>query len=456
MAFVSLNPATGKKVKEFQTFSDAQIEQALALSIEAHKTLKSWSMEERAAAMHRVADILEYETQELAAIITLEMGKTLKSAIAEVEKCALGCRYYADNAAAIMADEPVEIGGSAKTYKTYLPLGPIVAVMPWNYPLWQVYRFVGPALMAGNTGLLKHASNVPQCGLSVEDVVRRAGFPEGALQNVFASIEQVGAMLRDDRVRGATLTGSERAGSSVASICGEVIKPTVLELGGSDAFIVMPSADLEKAVATAVTARTQNCGQSCIAGKRFIAHEDIYDEFRDKFKSAFESIRVGDPNNTETDLGPLVSQSSRNEIIGQVEKALSEGATRLTGAEPIDGPGFYYCPGILENIPKSSDTYYEEIFGPVAFLFKVSSMSEAIELANDSPFGLGSAVFTNDIHEQKMAIKNIEAGATFINAMTASHPALPFGGIKKSGYGRELAAEGLRAFCNIKTVSITS
>lgn len=456
MAFVSLNPATGKKVKEFETFTDAQIEKALALSVEAHKTLKSWSMEERAAAMHRIADILEKETQELAAIITLEMGKTFKSAIAEVEKCALGCRYYADNAAAIMADETVEIGGSAKTYKTYLPLGPIVAVMPWNYPLWQVYRFVGPALMAGNTGLLKHASNVPQCGLSVEDVVRRAGFPEGALQNVFASIEQVGTMLRDDRVRGATLTGSERAGSSVASICGEVIKPTVLELGGSDAFIVMPSADLDKAVATAVTARTQNCGQSCIAGKRFIIHEDIYDKFRDKFKSAFESICVGDPNDPETNLGPLVSQSSRNEIIGQVEKAISEGATRLTGAEPIDGPGFYYRPGILENISKSSEAYYEEIFGPVAFLFKVSSMSEAIELANDSPFGLGSAVFTNDVDEQKMAIKNIEAGATFINAMTASHPALPFGGVKKSGYGRELAAEGLRAFCNIKTVSITS
>ena len=455
MAFVSLNPATGEKVKEFQTFSDAQIEQALALSIEAHKTLKSWSMEKRAAAMHRVADILENEAQELGAIITLEMGKTLKSAIAEVKKCALGCRYYADNAAAIMADEIVDIGGPAKTYKTYLPLGPIVAVMPWNYPLWQVYRFVGPALMAGNTGLLKHAPNVPQCGLSVEDVVRRAGFPEGALQNVFATIEQVGIMLRDDRVRGATLTGSERAGASVAAICGEVIKPTVLELGGSDPFIVMPSADIDKAVATAVTARTQNCGQSCIAGKRFIIHEDIYDEFRDKFKIAFEAIRVGDPNDPEIDLGPLVTENSRIEIIRQVEKAISEGATRLTGAESIDGPGFYYRPGILENIPKSSDTYYEEIFGPVAALFKVSSMNEAIELANDSPFGLGSAVFTNDVEEQNLAIENIEAGATFINAMTASHPALPFGGIKKSGYGRELAAEGLRAFCNIKTVSIT-
>ena len=456
MAFISLNPATGLKVKDFETMNDAQVEAALALSVSAHEELKSWSMEDRSVAMHRVADILENEAAELGAIITLEMGKTLKSAIAEVKKCALGCRYYADHAAAIMADEQIDIGGAAKIYKTYLPLGPIVAVMPWNYPLWQVYRFVGPALMAGNTGLLKHASNVPQCGLSVEDVVRRAGFPEGALQNVFASIEQVGTMLRDDRVRGATLTGSERAGASVGSICGEVIKPTVLELGGSDAFIVMPSADLDKAVATAVTARTQNCGQSCIAGKRFIIHEDIYDEFRDKFKSAFEAIRVGDPNDPETDLGPLVTESSRKEIIAQVEKALSEGATRLTGAEKIEGSGFFYRPGILENIPKSSDTYYEEIFGPVAFLFKVTSIEEAIELANDSPFGLGSAVFTKDETEQNLAIKNIEAGATFINAMTASHPAVPFGGIKRSGYGRELSAEGLRAFCNIKTVSITS
>ena len=454
MAFASTNPATGEKVKEFQTMSNEQVEQALALSMKAHHELKSWSLEDRAGAMQRIADILEDEAEELAAIITLEMGKTLKSAIAEVKKCAMGCRFYADNAADMMSDEVVETGGPATTYKTYLPLGPIVVVMPWNYPLWQVYRFVGPALMAGNTGLLKHASNVPQCGLSVEDVVRRAGFPEGALQNVFASVQQVGIMLRDERVRAATLTGSERAGSSVGSICGEVIKPTVLELGGSDAFIVMPSADLDKAVSTAVIARTQNCGQSCIAGKRFIIHTDIYDEFRNKFKTAFEALCVGDPNDPETDIGPLVTENSRAEIIVQVEKALNEGATRLTGAEAIDGPGYFYRPGILENISKSSQTYYEEIFGPVAFLFKVSSMKEAVKLANDSPFGLGSSVFTQDKSQQDYAIKNIEAGATFINSMTASHPALPFGGIKKSGYGRELAAEGLRAFCNIKTVSI--
>jgi len=453
MAFVSTNPATGEIVATFDNMSEAEIEAALAASMSAHKTLKAWPMEDRRAAMHRIADILEEEAEELGAIITLEMGKTLKSAIAEVKKCVMGCRYYADNAADMMADEIVKATAST-TYKAYLPMGPIMVVMPWNYPLWQVYRFVGPALMSGNTGLLKHASNVPQCSLSVEDVVRRAGFPEGALQNIFVTTDQVGEMLRDDRVRAATLTGSERAGASVASICGQEIKPTVLELGGSDAFIIMPSADLDKAVNVAVTARTQNCGQSCIAGKRFIIHADIYDEFRAKFKAAFEALNVGDPNDPKTDIGPLVTQAAREEITKQVENALEDGAVRVTGAESIEGAGFFYRPGILENVQKSSNTYYEEIFGPVAILFKVSSIEEAINLANDSPFGLGSSIFTNDKEEQKLAIQEIEAGATFINSMTASHPALPFGGVKRSGYGRELAAEGLRAFCNVKTVSI--
>jgi len=453
MAFVSQNPATGEVVATFDNMSDVEIETALAASMSAHKILKSWSMEDRKKAMHHIADILEAEAEELGAIITLEMGKTLRSAIGEVKKCALGCRYYADNAADMMADEVVN-ATTAMTYKKYIPLGPIMVVMPWNYPLWQVYRFVGPALMAGNTGLLKHASNVPQCSLSVEDVVRRAGFPEGALQNIFVTTDQVGEMLRDDRVRAATLTGSERAGASVASICGQEIKPTVLELGGSDAFIVMPSADLDKAVSVAVTARTQNCGQSCIAGKRFIIHSDIYGEFRAKFKAAFEALVVGDPNNPKTDMGPLVTEGSRSEIIKQVESAIQDGAVRVTGAKPIDGKGFFYRPGILEGIPKSSKAYYEEIFGPVAILFKVNSIEEAIELANDSPFGLGSSIFTQDRREQELAIEEIEAGATFVNSMTASHPALPFGGVKRSGYGRELAAEGLRAFCNVKTVSI--
>ncbi len=454
MAFETQNPATGEIIARFDNMSDAQVEAALTASMAAHNTLKTWLLGKRRAAMHRIADILDDEAERLGAIITLEMGKTLQSAIAEVKKCALGCRYYADNAAVMMADEPVQ-ATAARTFKRYLPLGPIMVVMPWNYPLWQVYRFVGPALMAGNTGLLKHASNVPQCALSVEDVVRRAGFPDGALQNIFVTTDQVGEMLRDDRVKAATLTGSERAGASVASICGAEIKPTVLELGGSDAFIVMPSADIDKAVSTAVTARTQNCGQSCIAGKRFILHGDIYDEFKAKLKAAFEGLKVGDPNDPSTDIGPLVTERARQEIIGQVEAALKDGAARVTGAEPIDGPGFFYRPGILENVPKTSKAYYEEIFGPVAILFKVDSIEAAIELANDSPFGLGSSIFTQDLSEQDLAINGIEAGATFVNSMTASHPALPFGGVKRSGYGRELAVEGLRAFCNVKTVSIS-
>jgi len=454
MAFASQNPATGEVVATFDNMSDSQIEAALAASMSAHKTLKSWSMEDRRAGMHRIADILEEEAEELGAIITLEMGKTLKSAIGEVKKCALGCRYYADNAADMMADEVVS-ATAATTYKKYLPLGPIMVVMPWNYPLWQVYRFVGPALMAGNTGLLKHASNVPQCSLSVEDVVRRAGFPEGVLQNIFVTTDQVGEMLRDDRVRGATLTGSERAGASVASICGQEIKPTVLELGGSDAFIVMPSADIDKAVNVGVTARTQNCGQSCIAGKRFILHADIYDEFRAKFKAGFEALVIGDPNDPKTDMGPLVTQRARAEIAEQVDSAVRDGAVRVTGAQLIEGKGFFYRPGILENIPKSSKAYHEEIFGPVAIIFKVNSIEEAIDLANDSPFGLGASIFTQNKREQELAIEEIEAGATFINSMTSSHPALPFGGVKRSGYGRELATEGLRAFCNVKTVSIS-
>lgn len=453
MAFASQNPATGEVVATFNNMSNTQIETALEASMSAHKTLKTWSMENRKAAMHRIADILDAEADELGAIITLEMGKTLTSAVGEVKKCAMGCRYYADNATGMMADEIVE-ATSYVTYKKYLPLGPIMVVMPWNYPLWQVYRFVGPALMAGNTGLLKHASNVPQCSLSVEDVVRRAGFPEGALQNIFVTTDQVGEMLRDDRVRGATLTGSEKAGASVASICGRDIKPTVLELGGSDAFIVMPSANLDKAVGVAVTARVQNCGQSCIAGKRFIVHADVYDEFRTKFKAAFEALIVGDPNDPETDVGPLVTERAREEVAGQIDGALNDGAVRVTGAEVISGPGFFYRPGILENIPKTSKAFYDEIFGPVAILFKVKSIEEAVDLANDSPFGLSSSIFTQDEREQALAIEEIEAGATFVNSMTVSHPALPFGGVKRSGYGRELAAEGLRAFCNIKTVSI--
>jgi len=453
MAIQSENPATGEVVKTFTPHSDDQVDAMLAKSHAAYKELRTWSFEKRAKCMRRAADILRDEAETLGEIVTLEMGKTLKSAIGEVNKCAVGADYYADTAETHMADEIVESSAS-KSYRAYQPIGPVLAVMPWNYPIWQVVRFAAPALMAGNTGLLKHASNVPQCALYIEDIFKRAGFPDGAFQTLLISGSKVERVLRDDRVMAATLTGSEPAGASVASICGQEIKPTVLELGGSDAFIVMPSADIDKAVSVGTIARNQNNGQSCIAGKRFIVHADVYDEFKRKFVASFEGLKIGDPTDPSTDIGPLVNKASLEEISGQVQNAVKDGADLLVGGVPIDGPGYYFAPGILENIPKSSNAFHEEIFGPVAALYKVNSLDEAIELANDSPFGLGSSVWTADEAEQKQAIRDIVAGATFVNSMTSSDPRLPFGGVKRSGYGRELAAEGLRAFCNVKTISI--
>jgi len=453
MAIQTQNPATGEVVKSFEPHSDAQIDAVIANSVEAFTELRLWSFEKRAQHMRRAAEIMREDAETLGAIVTLEMGKTLKSAIGEVNKCAVGAEYYANTAEQHMADEIIETNAT-KSYRTYQPIGPVLAVMPWNYPIWQVVRFAAPALMAGNTGLLKHASNVPQCALYIEDIFRRAGFPDGSFQTLLIGGSKVERVLRDDRVKAATLTGSEPAGASVASICGEEIKPTVLELGGSDAFIVMPSADLEKAVSAAITARNQNNGQSCIAGKRFIVHADIYEDFRKKFEAATDALKVGDPMDDGTDIGPLVNAASLEEIVGQVENAVRDGAALVTGGVAIEGPGYFFKPGILENIPKTSNAFHEEIFGPVAALYKVPDLSAAIALANDSPFGLGSSVWTSDMDEQSQAIRDIEAGATFINAMTASDPRLPFGGIKKSGYGRELAAEGIRAFCNVKTVFV--
>jgi len=453
MPIQTKNPATGEVVKTFDAYTDAEVDLAIAKSVIAYQELRTWPIEKRAKHMRKAAEIMRDEFETLGKIVTLEMGKTLQSAIAEIKKSALGADYYADTAAEHMADEIVETKAS-KSYRAYQPIGPILAVMPWNYPIWQVVRFAAPALMAGNTGLLKHASNVPQCALYIEDIFRRAGFPQGAFQTLLIGGSKVERVLRDGRVRAATLTGSEPAGASVASICGQEIKPTVLELGGSDAFIVMPSADIDKAVSVGVTARTQNNGQSCIAAKRFILHSDVYEEFRDKLKARFETLTIGDPMLADTDIGPLVNQASREDIIDQVQSAVKEGATLVTGGEAVDRPGYYFTPGILENISKESNAYHEEIFGPVAALYKVETISEAIKLANDSPFGLGSAIWTQDKDEQAQAIRDLEAGATFVNSMTSSDPRLPFGGIKRSGYGRELAAEGLRAFCNIKTVSI--
>lgn len=453
MAIQTQNPATGKVLKTFETLTDAQVDVKIAQSVVAFETLREWSLERRATCMRKAADILNDEAETLGKIVTLEMGKTLASAIAEVKKCATAAQYYAEHAKVHLADEIVKTDAK-KSYKTYQPLGTVLAVMPWNYPIWQVIRFAAPALMAGNTGLLKHASNVPQCALYIEDVFKRAGFPEGTFQALLIGGADVERVLRDPRVKAATLTGSEPAGASVAAICGEEIKPTVLELGGSDAFIIMPSADLKKAVEIGTQARVQNNGQSCIAAKRFFIHTDIYDTIKAQMKAKFESLVVGDPVNANTDIGPLVNQDSLDTVIEQINAAIKDGATRVCGAEPIKGDGFYYKPGILENIPEGSKAYHEEIFAPVALLFKVESLDIAIKIANSSPFGLGSAIFTKDEAEQESAIRRLEAGATFVNAMTASNPHLPFGGVKRSGYGRELAAEGIRAFCNLKTVYI--
>lgn len=453
MSIRSENPATGEIVKKFVADSDTEIDRKIRLSYKAFQTLRLWPIKRRADCMRKAAEIMRNEAEKLGHIVTLEMGKTLKSAIAEVKKSAQGAEYYADHAQLHLADEMIETSAS-KSYRSYQPLGPILAVMPWNFPVWQVLRFAAPALMAGNSALLKHASNVPQCALNIEDIFRRAEFPEGAFQALLIGAAKVEKILRDDRVKAATLTGSEPAGASVASVCGQEIKPSLLELGGSDAFIVMPSANIDEAVSIGMIAGYQNNGQSCIAAKRFIIHADIYEGFKEKLVSGFAQLSVGDPMDPDTDIGPLVNKAGLDEIVEQIQTAVKDGANLLIGGKVVNGPGCFFEPGILENIPRKSSIFHAELFGPVASLYKVDSFDAAIRLANDSAFGLGASIWTQNSEEQQRAIRDIEAGAVFINAMTASDPKLPFGGIKRSGYGRELSKEGIRAFCNIKTVSI--
>jgi succinate-semialdehyde dehydrogenase/glutarate-semialdehyde dehydrogenase len=401
--------------------------------------------------MTRAAEILEAEKEDLARIMTLEMGKPIKGAIGEAEKCAWVCRFYAETAHQHLADVQVETD-AAKSYVKFQPLGPVLAVMPWNFPFWQVFRFAAPALMAGNVGLLKHASNVPQCALAIEDVFSRAGFPEGTFQTLLVGSGAVEAILKDSRVAAATLTGSEPAGRSVAGIAGSEIKKTVLELGGSDPFIVMPSANLEQAVSTAVKARTINNGQSCIAAKRFIVSQEIYAEFEELFIEEMKALKVGDPLNESTDIGPLATEQILKDLHEQVKTSMAAGAILLTGGKKLEGDGNFYEPTVLANIPKDSPAYSEEIFGPVALLFRVNDIDEAIQLANATDFGLGAAAWTNDESERNQFIDNLEASCVFINGMVASDPRLPFGGIKNSGYGRELGEFGIREFVNIKTI----
>lgn len=454
MAIATQNPATGETLQTFEAHTPEQVEAAIA---RAHATFQTWrrtSFAERAALMNRAADLLDAEIDRIALVMTTEMGKTLKSAKAEAGKCAKGMRFYGEHSEAFLADEPVAAGsvGAQQAYGHYSPLGVVLAVMPWNFPLWQVVRFAAPALMAGNVGLLKHASNVPQCALYLEDLFRRAGFPEGAFTTLLIGSREVEAVLRDPRVRAATLTGSEPAGQSVAAICGDEIKKTVLELGGADAYVVMPSADIDRAAEVAVTARCQNNGQSCIAAKRFIVHTDVYDAFAEAFVRRMSALQVGDPTDDATDLGPLATESGRVDVEELVEDARSKGATVLCGGVRPEGPGWYYPATVVADLKTDMRMYAEEVFGPVAGLFRVGSYDEAVELANATSFGLGSNAWTNDPDEQRRFVEDMDAGAVFINGMVTSYPELPFGGTKRSGYGRELSAHGIREFCNLKSV----
>ena len=453
MAIATTNPATGEVIRTFEPLTAAQIEAKLQLAADAFKRHRRTSFPERAAKMTRLAEILEKEKDDCAHLMTLEMGKPLKAAVAEAMKCASGCRYYAENAEKFLADELIETG-ARRSFVRYLPSGPILAIMPWNFPFWQVMRFLAPALMAGNVGLLKHASNVPQCALKIEEMILRAGFAEGVFQTLLIGSGPVDGILNDPRVVAATLTGSEQAGIQVGISAAKRIKKVVLELGGSDPFIVMPSADLEAAVATAVDARIQNNGQSCIAAKRFIVAEKIASEFEKKFVKRMQELRVGDPFKESTQLGPLASADAVTTLDTDVKKSIAAGARLLTGGQPLPGPGFYYAPTVLADIPKGSPAYSEELFGPVASIFRVKSIDEAVALANDVRFGLGASAWTNDAAETEQFVNELQAGMVFLNKMVASDPRLPFGGVKSSGHGRELADIGIREFMNIKTVSM--
>jgi len=452
MAIASVNPANGKVLKTFEALSDPQVDAKIGRAAGVFASFQRLPFTQRGRWMMNAAEILENEKEELGRLMTMEMGKPLRSAIEEAVKCAWACRYYAENAERFLADEVVETAAT-KSYIHYQPLGPILAVMPWNFPFWQVFRFVAPALMAGNVGLLKHASNVPQCALKIEEILLRAGFPEGAFQALLIGSKHVDRVLDDSRIRAATLTGSEEAGVQVGTGAARRIKKVVLELGGSDPFIVMPSANLEQAVTTAVKARIVNNGQSCIAAKRFIVAEPIMEEFQGKFVSQMEALKIGDPLDESTELGPLATADGVTSLDADVKKTVAAGARVLTGGKPLDNrPGNYYSPTVLTDIPLNSPTYREELFGPVACLFPAKNLEDAIRIANDSKFGLGASAWTNDAAERDRFIHDLEAGMVFINRMVASDPRLPFGGVKKSGHGRELGPYGIREFTNIKTV----
>jgi len=451
MSMQSTNPLTNKVIREYDELSDAQIEEVLQRADTTYYRWRKTRFDERSKLMHTAADVLRKKRETYAQIMTDEMGKTRKEAQAEVDKCALCCDFYADHAARFLADEPLEID-QGEAYLAYDPIGTVLAVMPWNFPFWQVIRFAAPNLMAGNVGVLKHASNVPQCALALEEVFREAGFPNGCFQSLLISSKKVEGILGDRRIRAATLTGSELAGSKVAAKAGQELKKTVLELGGSDPFIVLEDADLEKAATTAVKARMINCGQSCIAAKRFIVVEEVYDQFMDIFVKTMAALRQGDPNEAGVDYGPMAREDLADQLLEQTQKSVEKGAELVLGGDRPAKQGAFFNATILANVKPGMPACDEELFGPVASVFRVKDEEEAILIANDSPFGLGGCVWTQDIEKGKRMVRQVESGAVYINKMTTSHPALPFGGVKLSGYGRELSHLGIREFVNQKTV----
>lgn len=452
MGIATVNPATGSKIKTFEPLSSTQVQDKIACSQQAFQQYRRTTISQRGKWLIAAAEILERDKQKFGEIMTTEMGKTLKSAIAEAQKCASVCRYYAEHAAEFLADVPASTDAS-QSFVRYQPLGIILAVMPWNFPFWQAFRFIAPSLMAGNVGLLKHASNVPQCALAIEEIVTEAGFPEGVFQTLLIGSGQVEAIVNDERVRAVTLTGSELAGAAIASSAGKQIKKAVLELGGSDPYIVLESADLEAAVETAVVARLLNNGQSCIAAKRFILADAIADQFEQRLTEKFKALKIGDPMAEDTDIGPLATPGILQELDQLVQACIEKGAKVLSGGHPLsDHAGNFYLPTILTDIPLGTPAYEEEFFGPVALLFRVANLDQAIELANSTPFGLGASAWTTDTEQAKRLIDELEAGAVFINGLVKSDPRLPFGGIKRSGYGRELGIQGIHEFVNIKTV----
>jgi succinate-semialdehyde dehydrogenase/glutarate-semialdehyde dehydrogenase len=453
MSFSVINPATGETVKEVPAWDESQIEAALARAANVSPEWQTRSFDERAKLMHQAAQVLRDNVEEYATTITREMGKLIADARAEIEKCATVCDYYAEHAANFLKDEALE-SDATNSYVAYLPLGTVLAVMPWNFPFWQVFRFAAPALMAGNTGLLKHASNVPDCALAIEDVFNKAGFPDGVFTSMMIRASQVENVIKDPRVHAVTLTGSEPAGRQVASTAGECLKKSVMELGGSDAYIVLEDADLDEAAHNAVVSRFLNTGQSCIAAKRFIVVDAIAEDFLARFKAGVEALKPGDPMDPESTMGPMARTDLRDELHVQVTDSIAAGAKAVTGCEPIEAPGAFYKPSILDRVEPGMRAYNEELFGPVAIVIRARDEADALRIANDTEFGLGGSVWTKDSARGERVARQVVSGCTFVNGFVKSDPRLPFGGVRRSGYGRELSHHGIHEFVNAKTIWI--